>query len=197
LESCSRAKARNIRNILVTGGKINPEPVRRLSRVADAANVDLKGFNKKYLKEVCAQDLDVILRTLTILKEEGVWVEITNLIVPTLNDNMDDIRKMVRWIRDNLGKDVPIHFSRFWPQYKLRSLYPTPIETLKTARDIAIAEGLHYAYIGNVPEADTESTSCPGCGKIVIKRIGYNILENNIVKGKCKFCGYSIAGIWE
>jgi pyruvate formate lyase activating enzyme len=148
------------------------------------------------MREVCAQRLDNILETLVILKKNGVWVEITNLIVPTLNDKMGDIRKMVRWIKQNLGKDVPIHFSRFWPQYKLRSLYPTPVETLKQAREIALEEGLHFAYIGNVPEIGSESTKCPECGKTVIKRIGYRVLENNVVDGKCKFCGEKIPGIW-
>jgi len=197
LDSSILARENGVRNIMVTGGKINAEPMRKLSGVIDAANVDLKGFNKEYLRKVCSQDLDDILRTLTIMKENGVWIEIINLIVPTLNDNMDDIRKMVRWIRDELGKDVPIHFSRFWPQYKLRSLYPTPIETLRSARDVALEEGMHYVYIGNVPELEAENTVCPGCGKTVIKRMGYKVLENNVKKGKCGFCGYSIAGIWE
>jgi len=198
LETSKLAKKNNILNIMITGGKINAEPLRRLCGYIDAANVDLKAFNDKYLKEVCAQELKTILRTLTIMKQEGVWVEITNLIVPTLNDNMKDIRKMVRWIRDDLGPDVPVHFSRFWPQYKLKSLYPTPVETLKEARDIAMSEGLHYVYIGNVPEIGTESTVCPKCKKVVIKRIGYRVLENNVTaEGACKFCGEKIAGIWK
>ncbi|MFH1552687.1 MAG: AmmeMemoRadiSam system radical SAM enzyme [Candidatus Omnitrophota bacterium] len=197
LDSSKIARKNGVYNLMITGGKINSEPMRELCRYIDAANVDLKGFDKKFLKEVCAQQLDDTLRTLTIMKQEGVWVEITNLIVPTLNDNMDDIRRMVKWIRDNLGKDVPVHFSRFWPQYKLRSLYPTPVKTLKQARDIAMQEGLQYVYIGNVPEIGTESTVCPNCKKIVIKRIGYSILENNIVRGECKFCGYKIPGIWK
>ncbi|RKY42756.1 MAG: AmmeMemoRadiSam system radical SAM enzyme [Candidatus Makaraimicrobium thalassicum] len=197
LESSRIAAGSGIRNVIVTGGKINPEPLRRLCRFIDAANVDLKAFNDKYLREVCAQKLETILQTLTILKQEGVWVEITNLIVPTLNDNMDDIRRMVRWIARNLGPEIPLHFSRFWPQYKLRSLYPTPVATLEQARDIALEEGLQYVYIGNVPETRTESTICPGCKKIVIKRIGYSVLENNILNGACKFCGRKIAGIWK
>ncbi|MFH1394849.1 MAG: AmmeMemoRadiSam system radical SAM enzyme [Candidatus Omnitrophota bacterium] len=191
------AKENGLLNILVTGGKINAEPLKKLCQVASAANVDLKSFNNKYMKEVCAQDLDNILQTLTILRQRGVWVEITNLIVPTLNDNMDDIRRMVKWIKSNLGPDVPMHFSRFWPQYKLRSLYPTPVETLKQAREMAMAEGLNYVYVGNVPEEDTESTICPNCKNKVIKRIGYKIIQNNVSSnGKCKFCGHEIAGIW-
>ena len=191
------AKEAGILNVMVTGAKINPEPLRRLCGRIDAANVDFKAFNDRFLREVCAQDLETTLRTLTIMKEEGIWVEITNLIVPTLNDNMDDIRKMARWIKSSLGPDVPLHFSRFWPQYKLRSLYPTPVATLRQARDIALEEGLYYVYIGNVPGLKSESTVCPGCKKTVIERIGYRILENNIHDGVCKFCGYKISGIWK
>ena len=191
------AKINGILNIIVTGGKINPKPLQQLCTVTDAANVDLKAFDEKYLKEVCAQDLGNILQTLKILKQNGVWVEITNLIVPTLNDNMDTIRKMARWIKSELGAEVPLHFSRFWPQYKLRSLYPTPIETLKEARTLAMEEGLQYVYIGNVPDSSAESTICPRCKNIVIKRIGYRVKEINISdKGICKFCGNNIPGIW-
>jgi len=110
---------------------------------------------------------------------------------------MDTIRKMARWIKSELGADVPLHFSRFWPQYKLRSLYPTPVETLKKARALAMEEGLQYVYIGNVPESSGESTICPRCKNIVIKRIGYRIEEMNMSPGGiCKFCGNKIPGIW-
>ena len=197
MDSGRIAKENGILNILVTGGKINPDPLKGLCQVADAANVDLKGFNPKYLKDVCGQNLDNILETLIILKEQGVWVEITNLIVPTMNDKMDEIRKMVRWVRNNLGKDVPIHFSRFWPQYKLRSLYPTPVETLRKARDIGLEEGLHYVYIGNVPEKGAESTKCPKCKRTIIDRIGYQVKKIEMTGGKCAYCGEPIAGIWK
>ncbi|MGB2599344.1 MAG: AmmeMemoRadiSam system radical SAM enzyme [Candidatus Omnitrophota bacterium] len=197
MEASRLAKEKGIYNVMVTGGKINPEPARELGKYVDAANFDLKGFDKKFLRENCAQDLDNILQALTIMKQEGIWVEVTNLIVPTLNDNMNDIRRMVKWLKSNLGPDTPLHFSRFWPQYKLRSLYPTPVETLKRARDIAMEEGIHYVYIGNVPEIGVESTVCPKCKKVVIKRLGYSVLENNVVDGKCKFCGNKIPGIWK
>jgi pyruvate formate lyase activating enzyme len=198
LEGSKLARKRGIYNVMVTGGKINPEPVKELCKYVDAANFDLKGFDKKFLREVCAQDLDNILEALTLMKQGGMWVEITNLVVPTLNDNMDDIRRMMKWVKKNLGADVPIHFSRFWPQYKLRSLYPTPVETLKRARQIALEEGMQFAYIGNVPEIGTESTVCPKCKNVVIKRIGYKILENHVnSSGTCEFCGNKIPGIWK
>lgn len=196
IDTAALAKKNGIRNVMVTGGKINPEPMKTASRHIDAANLDLKGFDKKYLREICAQDLDNILKTLMIMKENGMWIEVTNLIVPTLNDNMDDIRRMAKWIRDNLGAETPLHFSRFWPQYKLRSLYPTPVATLKRARDIAMEEGIHYVYVGNAPEAGAGDTVCPDCKKVVIRRSGYRILEDNVVGGVCRFCGRKIAGIW-
>jgi pyruvate formate lyase activating enzyme len=104
---------------------------------------------------------------------------------------------MVKWIYNELGPEVPLHFSRFWPQYKLRYLYPTPVETLKAARDIALSEGLYYVYVGNIPDFTFQSTICPNCKKTVIKRIGYKIDDVFMENGKCKFCGYKIAGVWE
>lgn len=197
IDASKLAGEHGIYNVMVTGGKIEKEPLKYACKYVDAANIDFKGFDDKYLREVCAQRLDNILQVIQIMKEEGVWIELTNLVVPTLNDDMTTIRKMVKWIKSSVGPDVPLHFSRFWPQYKLRSLYPTPIETLKNARDIALEEGLHYVYIGNVPEVGFESTVCPSCGKTVIKRVGYKVIENNVSSdGRCKFCGGKIAGIW-
>jgi len=196
VDASERAAGKGIKNIMVTGGKINPAPMKHAAKYVDAANVDLKGFDREYLEKVCAQDLDNILEALTVMKKNGMWVEITNLIVPTLNDNMEDIRRMAVWIRDNLGADTPLHFTRFWPQYKLRSLYPTPVDTLMTARGIAMDEGLHYVYVGNVPGSGAENTLCPQCGKLLIERKGYMVLENNVEKGSCRFCGQRIPGIW-
>ncbi len=197
LDAAKMAKKGGIYNVIVTGGKINVEPIKMMSRYVDAANFDFKGFTKKYLREVCAQDLDNILQSITTMHENGIFLELTNLIVPTLNDNMDDIRRMAKWIKSTLGPGVPLHFSRFWPQYKLRSLYPTPVATLERARDIAMEEGLHYVYIGNAPSSSAENTICPECKKVVIKRQGYLVEANNLVDGTCKFCGYKIPGIWK
>jgi len=191
------AKENNIKNIAVTAGYINEKPLRMLSKRIDAANVDLKSFDENYLRNICAERLEPLLGTLKILKEEGVWLEITNLIVPTLNDDMRMIREMCIWIRENLGSDVPLHFSRFWPMYKLRDLPPTPVSTLEEARICAIEEGLNYVYIGNVKTEKASNTYCPNCSKLLIKRRGYHILENNVSGGACQECGHKIAGIWE
>ena len=196
LDTAKLAKEKGLKNVMVTAGYINEEPLRQLCKYIDAANVDLKGFNPKYLRQVCAQELGPLLEALKIFKEEGVWLEITNLIVPTLNDDMETIEEMCTWIRDNLGAETPLHFSRFTPMYKLKNLYLTPTSTLEQAKEVAEKVGLKYVYIGNVPGHPAENTYCPDCGNLLIERIGYNIKQNNIVAGICKFCGRSIPGRW-
>lgn len=196
LDTAKLAREKGLKNVMVTAGYINQEPLRELCRYIDAANVDLKGFDSKYLREVCAQELEPLLEALKIFKEEGVWLEITNLIVPTLNDDMETIEEMCTWIRDNLGEDVPLHFSRFTPMYKLKNLYLTPTSTLEQAKEAAERVGLKFVYIGNVPGHPAENTYCPNCRNLLIERIGYTIKQNNIVKGKCKFCGRPIPGRW-
>ncbi|MFC1576466.1 AmmeMemoRadiSam system radical SAM enzyme [Candidatus Omnitrophota bacterium] len=197
LDTARIAKSRGIKNIWVTGGFISPEPLDELCGTIDAANIDLKGFSDDYLIEVCAERLEPLLETIKTTKKSGVWVELTNLVVPTLNDDPRMMRRMCAWIRENLGPETPIHFSRFWPMYKLKNLPPTPLETLKRARAIAESEGLKFVYIGNVPEEMASDTRCPHCRKIVVKRTGYFVLENNIKNSKCRFCGYRIPGIWD
>jgi pyruvate formate lyase activating enzyme len=137
------------------------------------------------------------LDTLKTIKGSGVWLEITCLIIPGLNDDPSDIRRMCEWIRRNLGEQVPVHFSRFVPAFQLVNLPPTPLEKLEEAYNIAKSAGLRYVYIGNVPGHPGESTYCPACGNIVVRRAGYRILENKIKDGKCPFCGNKIAGKWD
>lgn len=186
----------NIKNLMISAGYINEKPLRSLCKYVDAANIDLKGFTKEYYRDICYARLQPTLDALEIINEEGVLLEITNLVVPTLNDDMKLIEKMCLWIKDSLGEDTPLHFSRFYPMFKLKSLYPTPVETLKTARKVAQDAGLHYIYIGNVPGSNGEDTICPQCKKVVVNRVGYSIIENYIVDGKCKFCSYKIHGVW-
>jgi pyruvate formate lyase activating enzyme len=191
------AKEKGIRNIMVTAGFINREPLRRLCQVVDGANVDLKGFTEKYYREVCFGNLKTVLDTLVTMREEGVVVEVTNLVIPTLNDDMDQILRMCKWMVRELGEDVPLHFSRFYPAYKLKDLPPTPALTLEMARNTAQDAGLKYVYIGNVPGNQGEDTFCPSCGRLVIDRLGYRILANHVVNGKCRFCGEEIYGLFE
>lgn len=196
LDTAKLAKEKGIKNVMVTAGYINEEPLRELCQYIDAANVDIKGFDKKYLREVCGQELEPLLEALRIFKEEGVLIEITNLIVPTLNDDMQTIEKMCLWIKDNLGEDTPLHFSRFTPMYQLKNLYLTPVATLEQAKAVAEKVGLKFVYIGNLPGHPAEHTFCPDCKTLLIERIGYTIKQNNIIDGKCKSCGRPIPGIW-
>jgi pyruvate formate lyase activating enzyme len=180
-----------------SSGFINEAPLRQLSKYLTAADIDLKGFSEKYYSAFCQGRLSSILNSLKVLKEEGVWLEVTNLIVPTTNDSEEQIRELCLWVKNNLGPDTPIHFSRFFPMYKLVDLSPTPLESLIAAGRIAREVGLHYVYIGNIAQNLGEDTICPACGKLLIKRAGYTVLENNIIKGKCKFCSAKIAGVWD
>jgi pyruvate formate lyase activating enzyme len=196
-DTAKRAQSQGIKNVLVTSGYINPKPLSELCQYTDAANVDLKAYDDDYLRTICAESLEPLLEALTVMKQRDVWVEITNLVVPTLNDDMKTIRAMCGWIREHLGADTPLHFSRFWPMYRLKNLPPTPVATLETAHDVARAEGLNYVYIGNVPGHKANNTYCPTCKKVLIRRTGYRIYENNIQQSRCRFCNRQIAGIWE
>jgi len=205
LETAKLAKESGIMNVMHSAGYINEEPLREICRYLDAANIDLKGFTDEFYQELTDTHLAPVLHTLKILKEEGIHTEITNLIIPTKNDSPEEIRRMCKWIVENLEKEVPIHFSRFWPQYKMRNLSPTPVKTLEMAKRIAREEGLKYVYIGNVPGHGGENTYCPKCRKLLIQRVGFHVLRNNLsytftggkIEGRCKYCGARISGVWK
>lgn len=183
-------------NVTHSNGFINPAPLQKLCKVLHAANIDLKGFSETFYRELCSGELHPVLETLKILKREKVHLEITNLMIPTKNDEQTMVREMCLWIKRELGADTPIHFSRFYPLYKLRTLPPTPISTLEKARAVALSEGLEYVYIGNIPGHEAENTFCPKCKKRIIQRTGYMVGEIHMKAGKCKFCGKPIPGIW-
>jgi len=196
LDVASEGRKQGVKSVLVSNGFINKKPLLDLCRVVDAYKVDLKAFTEEYYRDVVHGRLSPVLDTLATLTSQGVWTEIVYLTVPTLNDDEKSIREMVVWIRKELGPDVPLHFSRFYPQYKLKNLPPTPISTLEKLRRIALDGGLHYVYMGNVPGHEAENTYCPRCRKMIIGRQGYRIFENNVLDGKCRFCGQAIAGRW-
>jgi pyruvate formate lyase activating enzyme len=189
------AKKQGIKNTMHSCGYIKQKPLRTLSQYMDAADIDLKGFTEDFYGRICSGSLKPVLDSLVVLKEEAVWLEITNLLIPTLNDDQKKIGEMSAWIVKNLGPDVPLHFSRFIPHFKLTNLPPTPVETLESARKTALDNGLKFVYIGNIRH-DGENTFCPKCKKMLIQRIGYFVKENNVANGKCKFCNAAIAGVW-
>ncbi len=195
-DTAAEGRKAGIRSVMITNGYIQEKPMRDLSEVLDAVKVDLKAFSEKYYREVVVGELKPVLNTLVLLRKLGMWTEIVYLVVPTLNDSEPEFKALCRWIKQNLGVDVPIHFTRFYPQYKLQNLPPTPVATLEKAHAIAQAEGIKFVYIGNVPGHPAENTYCPNCKKVLIRRRGYYIEENHIQQGKCSFCGETIPGIW-
>jgi pyruvate formate lyase activating enzyme len=173
LDTARLARSRGLRNIWVTGAYINPDPLRELAPHIDAANIDLKGFTDDYYRKVCGGRLQPVLDAIALSVKLGVMVELTNLIVPTLNDDPGMIREMCRWIAGDLGPDVPLHFSRFHPHYRLQKLPPTPLETLWKAHETALDAGIRYVYTGNVPYDERSNTFCPNCRTRLISRVGY------------------------
>jgi pyruvate formate lyase activating enzyme len=163
-------KQAGLRNVLVTAAYCNPKPWKHLLEVIDAARVDLKGMSDDFYRKFCSGTVGPVKQCLIDAVAMGVHVEVINLIIPTLNDKPDDIRCLTRWVKTNLGSDIPLHFSRFFPQYKMQHLPPTPLDTLDLARQIALEEGLYYVYIGNIRSRQGENTYCPGCHKMLIER---------------------------
>jgi pyruvate formate lyase activating enzyme len=197
IDTATAARAKRIKNCWITCGSIQKEPLLELCKVIDAANVNLKSFSEEIYRDLNTGKLEPILETLATLKREGVWFEVTNLVVPNYTDKLDMIRRMCDWLVENLGPDYPLHFSRFHPAHKLTHLPPTPVETLLAAREIARAAGLHFVYVGNCQEvSDGETTICPGCRKPIIRRNVFSVLANDVDAGKCKWCGAAIAGVW-
>ncbi len=187
----------DVKSVVITAAYIEQKPLENLCRKADAIKVDLKAFSEKYYKEVVNGELKPVLDALVTMRKNKVWTEIVYLMVPTLNDSEREIRSLSRWIKQNLGPDVPIHFTRFHPQYLLKNLPPTPLASLERAKNIADAEGLHFVYIGNVPDHKAENTYCPYCGELLIARTGFLIKSNKIGNGRCYHCQKKIPGIWQ
>jgi pyruvate formate lyase activating enzyme len=190
------AREKGIKTLMVSGGYIEEEPLRELLKYIDAYKVDFKAFDDKFYREMTGGRLEPVLKTMKIIHESGVWLEVLNLLIPGKNDSDAAIRGLARWIHENLGDDVPLHFSRFYPMYKLLNLPPTPDETVIRARKIAMVEGLRYVYTGNIAYPEGESTYCPRSGEIAIERKGYFIVADNLKNGKCPD-GEKVPGIWE
>ena len=186
------AKRKNIKNVLVTNGYISEKALSSVVDCIDAANVDWKSFNDKFYREYCSGDLQSVLDATEQMKNNGVHVEVTFLIIPRTNDYPDEIRKMAKYLVEHLGPDTPLHLSRFYPQYKFSHLPPTPAEILLKAREIAIEEGVKYVYVGNLP-TDYDSTYCHNCGKIVVKRENYSITDWQLKENNhCRYCDTKI-----
>ena len=195
-DTAALARKAGIKNIIKSNGYIHEEPLRKLCTVIDAANIDLKSFSETTYLKLTGGKLQPVLDSLKIIKEMGIWLEITNLVVPNWTDKPEEIRKMCRWLNDNGFSKTPIHFSRFYPTHKLEQVPPTPVEVLNKVSQIAAEEGLVYVYTGNVPGNEKSDTRCPSCYSTLIIRQGYRIASNNIITNKCSKCGKIIEGVW-
>jgi len=189
------AKEHGIKNIFVSNGYESPEVIDDMVGIIDAFNIDIKGFNSSYYKKVLKGGLDGVLDTLKRLKERNFWVECTTLIVPGDNDSDKELRDIAHFIANELDVNTPWHISAFHPDYKVQDKEATSLETLQRAYNIGKEEGLNFIYMGNV--ALPSNTICPNCGSVLIERVGYNIIRNDIVNGECKYCHEKIPGVWK
>jgi pyruvate formate lyase activating enzyme len=190
------ARRADIGSVMITSAFINKEPLKKLIPELSAIKVDFKGFSEEFYESVCRGKLKPVLDNLVTIRGEGRWLELVVLIVPTLNDSVTENIRMFRWIRENLGNDVPVHLTRFHPTYKLKNLPATPVSTLERLHAEARNVGLHYVYIGNVMGHSAENTFCHSCHKLLIRRYGFQIVENHLDKGRCPYCHQSIPGVF-
>jgi pyruvate formate lyase activating enzyme len=195
-ETATLARESGIKNIIKSNGYINPVPLRKLCPLIDAANIDLKSFNDATYFRLSRGRLKPVLDSLKTYRDMGVWLEITNLVIPTYTDNITEIREMCKWLYANDFSTTPIHFSRFYPLHKLEQLPPTPAGVLEKAYNIATEEGLKYVYTGNVPGNEHSVTICPSCNTPVVSRTGFRIVSNKLKEGCCPDCGARIEGVW-
>jgi pyruvate formate lyase activating enzyme len=197
LDASRQLRAAGIPTVYVTNGFMSEGALRELAPSLDAMNVDVKAFTEEFYKELTNGRLDKVMETCSVAKSLGIWLELTNLVIPTKNDDEGDLRRMARWIMDKLGPDVPLHFSRYHPDYKMLDLRHTPVETLQRAREIAREEGLRYVYIGNVQSMDGENTHCHSCGALLIARMGYHVADKIPGGVACPKCGTKAAIVRE
>lgn len=196
IDCAKAARERNIGSVVVSNGFIAERPLKELCKIVDAVKIDLKSYTESFYEDVCSGRLQPVLDTLKRLSLSGVWHEIVYLVIPTLNDNIDDIKRMSSWIIRELGDKVPLHFTRFRPMYKLLNLQETPPDTLKSARQSAMSEGCRFVYTGNMPKGEGDTTYCPDCKAPLVSRYGFHVSSNSLVRGKCSKCGVAIPGLW-
>jgi pyruvate formate lyase activating enzyme len=194
-QTAKLASREGIRNVFVTNGYIAEEPLRAIAPYLDAANIDLKSFSDDFYRKICGARLEPVLEAIRLYKELGIWIEITTLVIPSLNDSEENFKKIAEFI-GSLDKGIPWHVSRFFPTYELIDLPPTPIEDLNKARKTGLEAGLKYVYQGNVL-GEGENTYCPCCGKVLIKRSGYRVAQCDIRKSQCRFCDSEVDGVWQ
>ncbi len=196
LATARASAAAGIPGVMISNGYIEPEPMKQLCQVLGAVKVDFKAYSQNFYRKWCRGQLDPVLKTMKLVRSLGVWLEMVHLTIPTLNDSVEETRALCDWVVSNLGPDVPLHFTRFHPTYKLKNLPPTPPSILERQYRIARKAGIHYPYVGNLPGHEGENTRCHHCQQTVIRRIGFTVVENKLIDGKCPKCNKIIPGKW-
>lgn len=197
LDVAQAARSRGVRSVMVSCGFANEAPLADICNALAAVKIDLKGYSEEFYRTVCRAELQPVLRSIRQVARSGRHLELVNLVVPTLNDSRKSLTDLAAFVAGELGPDVPVHFTRFHPDYQLLNLPPTPVATLELAREIAMARGIHYAYVGNVPGHPANHTYCPGCGRIVIERDNFFVTGMHMKNGACAYCKRPIAGVWK
>jgi pyruvate formate lyase activating enzyme len=195
-DTAKLAQKKGIKNVMITNGYIQPEPLDLLLTVMDAFNIDLKAFNKQTHRKLTGGELEPVLSSLKQVHKSGRWLEITNLMVTGYTDKLDEFTQMVDWLLENDFASVPLHISRFFPAYKLANSTPTDVHIIEQARQIAIEKGIKFVYTGNIPTDPGQNTYCPTCQTLLIERQYYNTQVKHLVGGKCEKCGTEIPGVW-
>ncbi|MBU1233874.1 MAG: AmmeMemoRadiSam system radical SAM enzyme [Proteobacteria bacterium] len=194
--ACSKvAREQKLKNVFVSNGYMAPAVTRHLAPLLDGINIDIKAFTDDFYKKVCKARLQPVLDNVRLMHDLGVWVEVTTLLIPGLNDSSQELRDIARFVK-SVDPGIPWHVTAFYPTYKMTDREPTPVETLRRARDIGLEEGLHFVYEGNVPGEGGENTYCPSCGTELITRFGFSIRQNRVTDGCCSDCGQKIEGRW-
>jgi pyruvate formate lyase activating enzyme len=196
MDMCQGAKKEGLLTHVVSGGYVNADALPGMSAHVDAFTIGLKGWADSFYNDVVGAEVEPVKKAIKKIASMGKWLEVVTLLVPTKNDDKDTARNIARFIKNEAGSNVPLHFLRFSPAYKMRNLPPTPLSVMEQARDIALDEGLTYVYLGNVPGHEGQNTFCPACKKAVIRRVGFEIIERKIDKGVCGHCGNKLPGLW-
>jgi pyruvate formate lyase activating enzyme len=195
-DAAEKSRAAGMPTVMISNGYIQRAPMVELTKSLGAVKIDLKSYSEGFYTETCSGRLQPVLDTLKTLKEQGIWFEIVVLLVTGRNDSVDEVKSLANWVATTLGTDVPLHFSRYFPMYKLK-LPPTPVDTMQKAFDAAKKEGLNFVYVGNIELPGKADTICPGCGAIAIRRLGLMVVSNDLKDGKCPKCARAIPGVWK
>lgn len=195
-DTAKLANEKKLKNVFVTNGFMSTKSLKMMRGYLDAANIDLKSFKESYYQKICGAALKPVLKNIELMREMGIWVEITTLVVPKLNDTKRELGQIAKFLA-KLDRNIPWHISRFYPAHKMIDFDVTPKETLVMAAEIGKEAGLNYVYVGNIPGNEYENTICPKCKKVVIDRVNYHVKSRVKSDGKCPYCGYKIAGVFK